>query len=444
LHNAQIVNEGKTFNGGLVIDGEVIAEVFEGNIPQGLLPSGYNKIDLQGQLLIPGVIDDQVHFRDPGLTHKGDIFTESRAALAGGVTTFMDMPNVKPQTTTLQLLEEKHELAATKSLANYSFYLGATNDNIDEVLKLDPRASCGIKIFMGSSTGNMLVDNEDTLSQLFKNCPLPIAVHCEHEPTVKANLARAKEQFGDNIPVEYHPVIRDAEACYRSSSMAVELASRHGARLHLLHLSTARELALLDNHKPLTDKKITGEVCVHHLWFDDRDYATRGAFIRWNPAIKSEADKLALIDAVKNGKLDVVATDHAPHLLEEKTAVYTSAMSGGPLVQHSLVAMLEMHKRGIFSIETIVQRMCHAPADLFNVSKRGYIKAGYYADLAVVNLHAPWMVSKSNILYKCGWSPFEGTTFSSKVTKTFVNGKLVFDKDTVNETHRGRRLEFTR
>lgn len=444
LHNARIINEEESFCGGLVIEGERISHVFKGNIPGGLLPLGHKTIDLEGALLIPGVIDDQVHFRDPGLTHKGDLFTESRAAVAGGITSFMDMPNVKPQTTTTDLLAQRYEIAAQKSLANYSFYMGASNDNTQEILSLDVNDSCGVKVFMGSSTGNMLVDNQDTLGLLFKHCKLPIAVHCEHEPTVKANLARFKEQYGDNIPVSCHPAIRDVEACYRSSSMAVELAHKHGTRLHVLHLSTAKELDLFENATPSPQKKITSEVCVHHLWFNDKDYASKGAFIRWNPSIKKESDMLALVEAVNNGKIDVVATDHAPHTLDEKTAPYISAMSGGPLVQHSLVAMLELYHQGKFSLQTIVKKMCHTPADIFRVKDRGYIREGFYADLVAIQLNAPWTVSENNILYKCGWSPFKGTTFTSKVSKTFINGNLVFNNGTIDDTHRGYKLTFNR
>ncbi len=445
LYNALIVNENKTFKGGIIINNELIESIFEGNIPQGLLLSDYNAIDIDGKLLIPGVIDDQVHFRDPGLTHKGDLFTESRAAVAGGITSFMDMPNVKPQTTSFDLLNERNEIAASKSLANYSFYIGATNDNLEELLKIDPKNTCGVKLFMGSSTGNMLVDNSDTLEAIFKSIQtMPIAIHSEDESTIKANLAAYKEKFGENIPVEYHPIIRNAEACYRSSAIAVELAHKYNTHLHILHISTAKEMELLDNSKPVSEKRITAEVCVHHLWFDDRDYASKGAFIRWNPAIKSEADKKALVEAVLNNKIDIIATDHAPHLLEEKTGLYTQSMSGGPLIQHSLIVMLEMYHQGKITIEKIVEKMCHTPADLFKVSKRGYLREGYYADIAIVDLHAPEMVSKSNILYKCGWSPFEGDTFKSKVLMTFVNGTLVYNNGTINDEYRGKKLTFNR
>jgi len=442
LFNALIVNEGKSFVGGIVINNELIETVFEGSIPVE-----YTKeisVDVKGNLLIPGVIDDQVHFRDPGLTHKGDLYTESRAAVAGGITSFMDMPNVKPQTTTIDLLHARNEIAASKSLANYSFYLGATNDNLSELTQVDPINTCGVKIFMGSSTGNMLVDNADTLKGIFQNIRIPIAVHCEDEPTVQANLAHYKAQFGDNIPIAFHPVIRSAEACYRSSAKAVELAYKYGAHLHILHLSTAKEMSLLDNTKPIKEKHVTAEVCVHHLWFDDRDYASKGAMIKWNPAIKSESDKIALFEALLNNKIDVVATDHAPHTIEEKTGVYTSAMSGGPLVQHSLIAMLEFYHQGKISIEKVVEKMCHTPADLFRVSKRGYLKAGFFADIAIIDLQASEIVTKQNILYKCGWSPFEGQCFHSKVEQTYVNGTLVYDKGTFNEQTKGQQLSFDR
>jgi dihydroorotase len=442
LCNALIVNEGKSFTGGIVINNELIETVFEGAIPVEY--ASISSIDIQGKLLIPGVIDDQVHFRDPGLTHKGDLYTESKAAVAGGVTSFMDMPNVKPQTTTIELLNERNALAASKSFANYSFYLGATNDNLSELEKIDQANTCGVKIFMGSSTGNMLVDNTETLQGIFQNIRIPIAVHCEDEPTVQANLAHYKAQFGDAIPIAFHPVIRSAEACYRSSAKAVELASKYGAHLHILHLSTAKEMTLLDNSIPASEKKITAEVCVHHLWFDDRDYATKGALIKWNPAIKAESDKLALFEALLNNKIDVVATDHAPHLMEEKNGLYTQAMSGGPLVQHSLLAMLEFYHQGKITIEKVVEKMCHTPADIFKVSKRGYLKPGYFADIAIVDLHASEIVTKQSLLYKCGWSPFEGQCFHSKVEQTYVNGTLMYDKGIFNEEVKGRQLTFNR
>jgi len=442
LYNAQIVNEQKSFVGGIVITNQLIESVFEGAIPAQY--SQNTSVDLKGKLLIPGVIDDQVHFREPGLTHKGDLYTESRAAVAGGITSFMDMPNVKPQTVTCELLHERNILAATKSLANFSFYLGATNDNLDELLKIDQKNTCGVKIFMGSSTGNMLVDNTETLQGIFQNIKIPIAVHCEDEPMVQANLAHYKAQFGDNIPLAFHPVIRSAEACYRSSSKAAELAHKYNAHVHILHLSTAKEMSLLDNTIPVKEKHVTAEVCVHHLWFDDRDYATKGAFIKWNPAIKAETDKHALFEALLNNKIDVVATDHAPHTIEEKTGVYTAAMSGGPLVQHSLLAMLEFYHQGKITIEKIVEKMCHTPADLFNVSKRGYLKPGYFADIAIIDLNASEIVSKQNIVYKCGWSPFEGQCFHAKVEQCYVNGNLVYDKGIFNEQIKGQQLTFER
>lgn len=442
LYNASIINEGKRFNGGIVINNEIIDCVFEGAIPVEYVQ--FPAEDIKGKLLLPGVIDDQVHFREPGLTHKGDLYSESKAAVAGGVTSFMDMPNVKPQTITIDLLEERNTIAAQKSLANYSFYMGTTNDNLDELLKVEPTKTCGVKIFLGSSTGNMLVDNDQTLENIFKNIHIPIAVHCEDETTVKANLEHYKKQYGDSIPVQYHPNIRSAEACYKSSAKAVELASKYGTHLHILHLSTAKEMSLLDNNKPLSEKKITAEVCVHHLWFDQSDYDTKGSLIRWNPAIKSKTDKDALFESLLNNKIDVIATDHAPHTIEEKNGIYTSAMSGGPLVQHSLQAMLEFYHKGKISIETIVEKMCHAPAQLFKVNKRGYLRAGYFADFVIVDIEKPYFVTKESILYKCGWSPFEGEIFHSTIEQTFVNGHRVFNNGLFDESIKGKRLFFER
>ena len=442
LFNALIVNEEKSFVGGVVIASELIEAVFEGAVPNEYTTEIC--IDIKGKLLIPGVIDDQVHFRDPGLTHKGDLYTESKAAVAGGVTSFMDMPNVKPQTTTIALLDERNKNAASKSLANYSFYLGATNDNLSELEQIDRTKTCGVKIFMGSSTGNMLVDNKESLQNIFQNIKLPIAVHCEEEPIIQANLAHYKAQFGDDIPIEFHPIIRNTEACYRSSAKAVDLAHKYGAHLHLLHLSTAKEMDLLDNCMPASQKKVTAEVCIHHLWFDDRDYASKGAMIRWNPSIKTEADKLALFEALLNDKIDIVATDHAPHTIEEKSGLYTSSMSGGPLIQHSLVAMLEFYHQGKISIEKVVEKMCHTPAVIFKVSKRGFLKPGFFADIIIVDLNTSEVVTKQNILYKCGWSPFEGQCFHSKVEQTYVNGNLVYDKGIFNEQIKGQQLSFDR
>jgi dihydroorotase len=390
------------------------------------------------------VIDDQVHFREPGLTHKGDIYSESKAAAAGGITSFMDMPNTIPQTVTLEALNEKYRIGAERSVINYSFLIGATNDNLKEVLKADPATVCGIKIFMGSSTGNMLVDNETALRELFRLAHMPISTHCEDENTIKRNTEAYRKIHGENIPFNLHPVIRSREACFISSSNAVKLAREYNTRLHIFHLSTADEMKLFSNELPLSQKRITGEVCVHHLWFDDSDYDELGSRIKWNPAIKTRFDREALSEAVKNDLIDIIATDHAPHTLEEKSNSYFKAPSGGPLVQHSLVAMLELYHRGIFSLEKIVEKMCHNPAILFNIRGRGFIREGYKADLCLVNLSDPWTVSKENILYKCGWSPFEGTTFKSKVRMTIVNGTVVYDNGQLNESYRGQRLLFDR
>lgn len=441
IKNATIVNEGKTFVGSLLIENDCIKTIYQQNEPIEISGS-YTEIDATGLLLFPGVIDDQVHFREPGLTQKGDIYSESRAAVAGGVTSYFEMPNTRPQATTIDLLEQKFDIAAEKSLANYSFLMGVTNDNIDELKKLDARKVAGVKMFMGSSTGNMLVDNEKTLHKVFSELPLLIVTHCEDEATIKKNIQHYTALLGEDIPVSYHPLIRSAEACYKSSSYAAELATKYNSRLHLFHLSTEREMSLLSSDIALKDKKITSEVCVHHLWFSDADYAKYGNRIKWNPAIKAESDRLALIDAVHSNKIDVIATDHAPHLWEEKQGSCLTAASGGPLVQHSLMAMLQMAKNGLFSLEEIVTKMCHAPADLFRIEKRGYIRTGYYADLVLVHPSNPWTVSSDNILYKCGWSPFEGTQFDASVAKTWVNGQLVYDNGTFNESFRGERLLF--
>ncbi|MBE0646642.1 MAG: dihydroorotase [Bacteroidales bacterium] len=399
-------------------------------------------LDATGKFLLPGIIDDQVHFRDPGLTAKGDIYSESRAAVAGGVTSFMDMPNTNPKTITHKLLEEKFEIAAQKSLANYTFFLGATNDNLEEVRKIDPRKVCGVKVFLGASTGNMLVDQRKALEGIFSQSPVLIAIHSEDEAIIQANIRSFRDQYGENVPMEAHPLIRSAEACYRSSERAVALAREFGSRLHILHLSTALEVSLLDKEMPLREKKITGEVCVHHLWFNDTDYARLGARIKWNPAIKTKEDQQALLDGVLNGSIDLIATDHAPHLLEEKANPYFSSPSGGPLIQHSLVAMLEMHLQGKIPLEMVVQKMAHNPAELFRIEKRGYIREGYFADLVLVDLQAPWTVTPDNILYKCGWSPFEGDTFRSSVLSTWVNGHLAWHQGIIDETHKGQRLSF--
>jgi dihydroorotase len=442
IKNATIVNEGKTFISDLLIIDEKISAI----CPTDLLnaPAGTKIINAKGLLLIPGVIDDQVHFREPGFTYKGDILSESKAAVAGGVTSFMDMPNTNPQTVTIGLLDEKYLIGSENSITNYSFYLGATNTNIDEVLKVDHSAVCGIKLFMGSSTGNMLVDNENALRDLFAKTPLPIAAHCEDESIIRKNIERYREKYGEDVPVKMHPLIRSREACMKSSTHAVNLAKEYNTRLHILHLSTAEELKLFSNDIPLSQKRITGEVCIHHLWFDDSSYDDLGMFIKWNPAIKTRFDRDALINGVKNNLVDIIATDHAPHTLAEKENGYFKAPSGGPLIQHTLVAMLEMWHRKIFSLEKIVEMMCHNPAILFNIRKRGFIREGYKADLCLVDPASPWSVSKENLLYKCGWSPFEGQMFNSKVVKTIVNGTIVYDDGIINNDYRGQRLMFDR
>jgi dihydroorotase len=401
------------------------------------------RIDAAGMLVMPGVIDDQVHFREPGLTYKGDIRSESRAAAAGGVTSFMEMPNTVPQTTSMAEIEHKHAIAETHSAVNYSFYLGATNDNIAEIRRADPKIICGIKVFMGSSTGNMLVDDDRALSAIFAESPTLIATHCEDERIIRENTAKFRAQYGEEPPASIHPLIRNAESCYRSSAKAVELADRYGSNLHILHLSTAREMSLFET-KPLIDKKITGEACVHHLWFSDEDYPAKGNMIKWNPAIKSREDRDALRSALVSGRLDVAATDHAPHTLEEKRRPYWNCPSGGPLVHHSLVVMLELAARGVFTVEQVVDKMCHAPAIRFKVKERGFLREGMYADIAIVNPAQEWTVARENILYKCGWSPFEGTTFGSRVAYTIVNGRIVYERSTLNDDIRGMALEFER
>jgi dihydroorotase len=441
ITHASIINEGKQFKANLLIRDERIEKILPESMEVSIKPD--MTIDAGGSYLLPGVIDDQVHFREPGLTHKGDLYHESRAAVAGGVTSYMEMPNTSPQTTTQLLLEDKYNLASKVSLANYSFYMGATNDNLDELLKTDPARVCGIKIFMGSSTGNMLVENPETLKSIFSRSPMLIAVHCEDEATILNNIKQARERFDDDVPVYLHPVIRSAEACFRSSKLAVSLAEQYNTRLHILHLSTAAEMSLLKSGVPLAEKRITAEVCVHHLLFDDRDYFTRGNLIKWNPAIKSASDKDALLHALIEGKIDVVATDHAPHTLEEKQNTYFKAPSGGPLVQHSLTAMLEFYKKGLLSLEMIIEKMCHAPATIFNVSERGFIREGYYADLVLVNPNNPWTVSTNNLHYKCQWSPLIGMQFSNQVTHTFVNGHLAYCKGEFFEEKKGQRLTFS-
>lgn len=441
--NANIINENRIFKGNIFIKNGIIERVLKSG--DDFLPEDNTIIlNTKGKYLLPGIIDDQVHFREPGLTHKADIYTESKAAVAGGVTSFMDMPNTIPNTLTQELLEKKYKLAAEKSLANYSFYMGASNDNIDEILKTDPKKVCGVKIFMGSSTGNMLVDNIDTLNAIFSKSKMLIAVHCEDEATIKANTELFRKRYGENVPVEAHPLIRSDKACYKSSELAVGLAKLHNTRLHVLHLSSAKEMKLFDNSKPLKEKRITAEVCVHHLWFDSSDYPEMGTKIKWNPAIKTRADKDALWEALLDDRLDVIATDHAPHTVEEKSGTYFNAASGGPLVQHSLSAMLDFYRKGKLPLERIVDKMCHAPAKCFKIEKRGFIREGYWADLVIVDLESKTEVNKSNILYKCGWSPFEGHTFNSKITHTFVNGNLVFRNGKFNESVKGMRLAFER
>lgn len=441
IHNATIINEGKSFIGSVLIEGEFIKNIY--NNPQEVPDQIINRsqvIDATGLWLMPGVIDDQVHFREPGLTHKGDIASESRAALAGGVTSFMEMPNTKPQTTSIEALDGKFEIAENKSYANYSFYLGATNDNLQELKKVNPKEVCGVKIFMGSSTGNMLVDQKKALEAIFAEIGMIITCHCEEEEIIRKNIEYYRNLLGDDIPVKYHPLIRSEEACYVSSAKAVELADKYGARLHILHLSTAREIGLFDS-KPLTHKKITGEVCVHHLWFSDDDYERLGTRIKWNPAVKTKEDRAGLLEGLLKGKLDVIATDHAPHLLEEKAGGALTAASGGPLVQHSLQMMLELVQQGKITKEETVHKMCHAPSTLFRVNKRGYIREGYYADLVLVNPDKPYTITQDNILYKCKWSPLESETVSSTIEKTFLNGQIAFENGRVNEV-RGQRLTF--
>ncbi|KAF2337309.1 MAG: dihydroorotase [Flavobacterium nitrogenifigens] len=441
IKNAKIVNEGTIFEGDVLIENDLIVEIADSI---SLKTSDCIVIDAEGNYLMPGAIDDQVHFREPGLTHKGDIESESRAAVAGGITSFIEQPNTVPNAVTQEILEDKYQIASKKSFANYSFMMGATNDNLEEVLKTNPKNVAGIKIFLGSSTGNMLVDNEAVLEKIFSSTPMLIAVHCEDETTIKNNLAAFKEQYGDDVPVTAHNLIRSAEACYISSSKAVALAKRTGARLHIFHLSTAKEMELFTNKIPLEEKKITAEVCVHHLWFTDEDYKTKGNFIKWNPAVKTADDRAELWKALNDGRIDVIATDHAPHTKEEKQQSYLNAPSGGPLVQHAVVAMFEAHHQGKISVEKIVEKMCHNPAKLFKIEKRGFIREGYHADLVIINPSLPWSVKPENILYKCGWSPFEGYTFKSRITHTFVNGELVYNNFKVKDTRAGKRLLFDR
>lgn len=434
--NAKIVNEGKVTEGDVLLEGERIEK-----IGQGLSTSG-RTIDAHGTYLLPGAIDDQVHFREPGLTHKATIYTESRAAVAGGVTSYMEMPNTVPPTFTQELLEQKYQIARRDSLANYSFYMGTSHDNLDEIMRTDLRQVCGLKIFMGSSTGNLLVDDPETLRNVFSRFPGLIASHCEHEPTIRKNMELYREKFGEQIPVTFHPQIRSAEGCYLSSSMAVELAKEFGARLHILHISTERETKLFSSDLPLAKKKITAEACIHHLWFNDSDYERLGVNIKWNPAIKTATDQAAILQAVLQDRIDVIATDHAPHTKEEKSNPYFSAPSGGPLVQHSLVAMMSFVKQGKITIERMVEKMCHNPAILYRIQDRGFIREGGFADVVLVNPNKPWKVESSNILAKCGWSPFEGQEFNASVTHTFVSGSLVYENGKVLEGTPGKRLTF--
>ena len=440
IKNAQIVNENQIFKGDLLIENDLILKIGNDISEE----NAHRVIDADGKYLLPGVIDDQVHFREPGLTHKGDIESESRAAIAGGVTSFIEQPNTVPNAVTQQLLEEKYKIAAEKSLANYSFMMGGTNDNLEEVLKTNPRNVAGIKLFLGSSTGNMLVDNPETLENIFSKSKMLIAVHCEDEATIRANTEKYRKEFGDDIPMKFHHLIRSEEACYISSSKAVELAEKTGARLHVFHVSTAKETELFRNDIPLKDKKITAEVCVHHLTFTDVDYETKGTLIKWNPAVKTQKDKDGLWKALLDDRIDVIATDHAPHTWEEKQNVYTKAPSGGPLVQHSLVLMIENFKNGKITLEKIVEKMCHNPAILFQIEKRGFIREGYKADVVLVDLNDNSTVTKENILYKCGWSPFEGSVFHSKITHTFVNGNLVYENGEIADEKFGERLLFER
>ncbi|HKX87204.1 MAG TPA: dihydroorotase [Flavobacterium sp.] len=440
IKNAKIVNEGKITEGEVLIENEFIKQIGTNlNVPENC-----KIVDAEGNYLIPGAIDDQVHFREPGLTHKGNIASESRAAVAGGITSFIEQPNTVPNAVTQEILEQKYQIASETSYANYSFMMGATNDNLEEVLKTNPKNVAGIKIFLGSSTGNMLVDREEVLTKIFSNTKMLIAVHCEDETTIKNNLAEYKEKYGDDIPMEFHHLIRSEEACYLSSSKAIELAKKTGARLHIFHLSTARETELFRNDIPLEEKQITAEVCIHHLWFTNEDYKTKGSLIKWNPAVKTQKDKDGLWEALLDDRIDVIATDHAPHTLEEKANPYTSAPSGGPLVQHAVVAMFEANKQGKISVEKIVEKMAHNPAKIFKIDRRGFIREGFYADLAIIDPNSLWTVSKENILYHCGWSPLEGTTFSSKITHTFVNGTLVYENQKVKEITQGKRLAFNR
>jgi dihydroorotase len=442
IRNAKIVNNGLISHGFVLVRGGIIRAVGAGE--PGAEQELAEVVDAEGKYLLPGVIDDQVHFREPGLTHKAEIATESKAAVAGGITSFMEMPNTKPQATTIEELEKKYHRASEVSMANYSFYLGATNDNLEEIRKLDPTRNCGLKVFMGSSTGNMLVDKPEALEKIFAESPTLIATHCEDEATIRKNSEKVRSEYGDDVPVKMHPHIRSEEACFLSSELAVKLAKKHGSRLHVLHISTARELDLFQQGTDFDKKRITAEVCIHHLWFSDEDYEQKGTLIKWNPAIKTTHDRDSLVAAVLNDKLDVIATDHAPHTIEEKQSKYFQSPSGGPMVQHALTAMLELVHRNQLTIEKVVEKMCHAPARLFGVKDRGFIEPGLKADLVLVDMDKEWTVAHKNVYYKCGWSPFEGEVFHSKVSHTWVNGKLAYRDGLFNEMVRGERLEFIR
>ena len=440
IRNAEIVNEGQIFIGDLSIENSFISEIKEGSISG----SFDTEIDATGLTLIPGMIDDQVHFREPGLTHKANIFSESRAAVAGGITSFMEMPNTVPNTVTQELLENKYSLAKANSAANYSFFMGANNENLDEVLKTNQKDVCGIKVFMGSSTGNMLVDNKKILSQIFEHSPMLIATHCEDEMTIRRNMANYKEKYGEEIPFDYHPLIRSVEACYLSSSLAVDLAKKFSTRLHILHISTEKELSLFNSSLPLEQKKITAECCIHHLWFNDSHYSKKGSLIKWNPAVKKESDRKAIISGIQNNVIDIIATDHAPHTIAEKNNNYCNAPSGGPLVQHAILALMDLVKKKEISLTDIVRKTSHDVAKCFKIEKRGFLRTGYNADLVLINRNKEHTVNKNNLLYKCGWSPFEGHSFSSTIDSTIINGEIVFKDGKINESFRGERLKFDR
>lgn len=442
IRNVSVVNENTVSVKDVLIENEFIKSIAE---PGSIIPAGeVDTIDGNGLHLFPGCIDDQVHFREPGLTHKGDLFTESRAAVAGGITSYMEMPNTVPPATTVDLLEQKYSRASEVSLANYSFYMGTSNHNLSELLKIDPKKVCGVKIFMGSSTGEMVIDDPIALENIFANVKTLIATHCEDDPMIRENLGKYREKYGDDIPVTEHHLIRSEEACYKSSSYAVSLAKKHNTRLHILHISTAAELELFTNKIPMREKRITAEACLHHLWFTNEDYKLLGNRIKWNPAVKTAADREAIRNAVIDGRIDVIATDHAPHTMEEKAQIYTKAPSGGPLVQHALAAMLEMYHQGVFSLELIATKMAHNVADMFDIDRRGFIREGYYADLVLVDLNKPQTVTKESLFYKCGWSPFEGNTFRSSVVTTFINGHAAYDKGKFDDKYPGKRLEFKR